>query len=225
MQDQSTDITWNENGVPVSNRFDDPYFSLENGLEETRYVFLQGNGLPARFSDGFHIAELGFGTGLNFLTTVLAWRASGVSGQLHFTSFEAFPITVPQMGKALSAFPELSDIYPVLTKCWQPTGGCFEIDEDVLLNVVIGDARVELANWNDLADAWYLDGFSPAKNPSLWSEAILHQVGQHTAENGTFATYTAAGFVRRALASAGFDVSRNAGFGRKRHMSQGVMRP
>ncbi|MDW3223245.1 MAG: tRNA (5-methylaminomethyl-2-thiouridine)(34)-methyltransferase MnmD [Paracoccaceae bacterium] len=225
MQNQSTDVSWNKNDVPVSNRFDDPYFSLENGLEETRHVFLQGNGLPERFCDGFHVAELGFGTGLNFLTTVLAWRESGVSGRLHFTSFEAFPLSVQHIGRALAVFAELNEISRPLTACWRPEGGTFELDDDVLLNVIIGDANVELSNWTGFADAWYLDGFSPAKNPELWSQTILHQVAKHTVANGTFATYTAAGFVRRALEAAGFDVSRSVGFGRKRHMSRGVMRP
>jgi tRNA U34 5-methylaminomethyl-2-thiouridine-forming methyltransferase MnmC len=85
----------------------------------------------------------------------------------------------------------------------------------------LGDARETLPQWQGQADAWYLDGFSPAKNPELWADDLLAELGRHTAPGGTFATYTAAGAVRRALAAAGFDVSRQPGFGRKRHMSAG----
>ena len=88
---------------------------------------------------------------------------------------------------------------------------------------MIGDARETLPAWGGRADAWFLDGFSPAKNPELWCDALMEQVARHTAAGGTFATYTAAGHVRRALAAAGFTVERRAGHGRKRHMSVGVM--
>ena len=89
MQDQRAELDWRAGDVPVSTRFDDPYFSLENGLDETRHVFLTGNDLPARFSDGFQVAELGFGTGLNLLASLACWRSAGVGGVLKFTSFEA----------------------------------------------------------------------------------------------------------------------------------------
>lgn len=223
MQNFPQRVTWNANGVPVSTKFDDPYFSSENGLEETRHVFLRGNRLPERFHDGFNVAELGFGTGLNFLTTVLAWRGADVAGQLQYTSFEAYPLSVPQLERALRAFPALDEISDTLLEIWRPTGGIFEFGKDVLLNVVIGDANSELSRWPQKADAWYLDGFSPVKNPELWNDSILMSVADHTSAEGTFATYTAAGFVRRSLAAAGFDVSRSKGFGRKRHMTTGFL--
>ncbi|MFK7881025.1 tRNA (5-methylaminomethyl-2-thiouridine)(34)-methyltransferase MnmD [Roseobacter sp.] len=223
MQSASKDVTWNANGVPICSRFDDPYFSLENGLEETRYVFLHGNRLPERFCDGFHICELGFGTGLNFLATVLAWRASGVSGVLHFTSFEAFPLSAQQISKALAAFPELNELATCFTGNWRPKGGHFQVCQDVNLCVVVGDALSNIVNWPGKADAWYLDGFSPAKNPDLWSDELLAQVAEHTVVEGTFATYTAAGAVRRSLKKAGFDVTRTKGFGHKRHMTTGFL--
>jgi tRNA U34 5-methylaminomethyl-2-thiouridine-forming methyltransferase MnmC len=91
--------------------------------------------------------------------------------------------------------------------------------------VVLGDARQTLAGWDGQADAWFLDGFSPAKNPELWSAELMAEVARHTAPSGTFATYTAAGHVRRALADAGFEVTRQPGFGRKRHMTTGVLQP
>ncbi len=224
MQNQTAHVSWKANAVPVSARFDDPYYSLENGLEETRHVFVQGNRLPERFVDGFRIGELGFGTGLSFLAALQAWRSSGVPGKLSFTSFEAFPMRCDDLGAALAAFDDLGALRDLLSAAWRPEGGRFELAPDVRLEVIIGDARARLAAWSGQADAWFLDGFSPAKNPELWSAQLMEAVGRHTAPAGTFATYTAAGFVRRALGDAGFDVQRVAGYGRKRHMSVGSLR-
>jgi tRNA U34 5-methylaminomethyl-2-thiouridine-forming methyltransferase MnmC len=103
--DQSGGIDWRDEVTPVSRRFDDPYFSVTDGLAETRHVFLSGNDLPARFRPGFHIAELGFGTGLNLLAALIAWRGAGVAGPLRFTSFEAFPLTAGDFPRA-GGFPE-----------------------------------------------------------------------------------------------------------------------
>lgn len=224
MQDtQDPQLSWRDDGVPVSDRFDDPYFSVVNGLEETRHVFLAGNDLPARFRDGFHIAELGFGTGLNMLATWLMWVETGQEGTLHFTSFEAFPMQATEMEQALAHFPEAHAIAAPFLEQWAAGKRVIEMPGFVA-NIQIGDARQILPDLELLADAWFLDGFAPAKNPELWSEEILHGVANHTAKGGTFATYTAAGFVRRTLDAAGFDVTRVPGFGRKRHMSTGVLR-
>ena len=219
MQDQHTDLKWDDNGVPVSSRFDDAYFSVDNGLDETRHVFLGGNDLPARFCDGFHVAELGFGTGLGFLTTVQAWQETGTLGHLHFTSFEAFPMTALEMARALSAFPELTELAGPLVDQWAAKTQPILYAPNVTLEVVLGDARQTLPNWSSKADAWYLDGFSPAKNPELWTPELMQAVADHTTATGTAATYTAAGFVRRGLRDAGFQVERVAGYGRKRHMT------
>lgn len=219
MQDQHTDLKWDDNGVPVSSRFDDPYFSVDNGLDETRHVLLGGNDLPARFCDGFHVAELGFGTGLGFLTTVQAWQEAGTLGHLYFTSFEAFPLTALEMARALSAFPELTELAGPLVDQWAVKTQLIQYAPNVTLEVVLGDARQTLPNWSSKADAWYLDGFSPAKNPELWTPELMQAVADHTTPTGTAATYTAAGFVRRGLRDAGFQVERIAGYGRKRHMT------
>jgi tRNA U34 5-methylaminomethyl-2-thiouridine-forming methyltransferase MnmC len=218
MQGQRSELEWRDGDVPVSTRFDDPYFSLENGLEETCHVFLRGNDLPARLCDGFHIAELGFGTGLNFLATLQAWRAANRPGKILFTSFEAFPIPVEAILRAVRAFSALPvEVFAKLAdKVLLPE--LIEAD-DFVLRVIPGDARDRLADWAGCADAWYLDGFSPAKNPELWEPSLLAQVACHTRPGGTVATYTAAGFVRRGLAEAGFEVSRVPGYGRKRHMT------
>lgn len=224
MQDQQADLIWREGGVPVSVQFDDPYFSLDNGLAETRHVFLAGNDLPTRFSAGFYVAELGFGTGLNFLATVQAWQAAGGMGPLRFTSFEAFPMAAPDMARALAPFDALGDLARGVLDQWNTSGDVIRIGGLAELQVIVGDARQTLPDWEGRADAWYLDGFSPAKNPELWQPDLMAQVGAHTAAAGTVATYTAAGFVRRGLDAAGFEVTRVPGFGRKRHMTRGVLR-
>ena len=216
--DQSgANLDWREGAIPVSRRFDDPYFSLNGGLAETRHVFLAGNGLPARLRPGFHVAELGFGTGLNLLAL-----AQVATVPVRFTSFEAYPMSLAELTRAHAAFPELAVLAAELRAGWAEhrfTVGTVEA------RIVEGDARDALPAWPGRADAWFLDGFSPAKNPELWGEALMDQVARHTAPEGTFATYTAAGHVRRALAAAGFAVSRAPGFAGKRHMSRGVLAP
>ncbi|MFY2823163.1 tRNA (5-methylaminomethyl-2-thiouridine)(34)-methyltransferase MnmD [Ruegeria sp. MALMAid1280] len=219
MADQRAELTWTEDQIPVSDRFDDPYFSLQNGLEETRHVFLAGNDLPARFAPGFRIAELGFGTGLNMLTVWSEWEKSGQTTPLTFTSFEAFPMVPEDMARALAAFPELAPWVDRFLARWQ--GGRCDLGA-LHLEVIEGDARQTLPAWQGAADAWFLDGFSPAKNPELWGADLMQQVAAHTASGGTVATYTAAGFVRRGLEEAGFAVTRNPGYGRKRHMTRAI---
>lgn len=215
MQDQTAQIEWRDGRVPVSTKFDDPYFSLENGMDETHHVFLGGNDLPERFVDGFHVAELGFGTGLNFLVTLQAFRAAGCGGVLLFTSFEAYPMEMADLHTALRAFDGLPDVLANATTFPVCLDG-----PDFELRVIVGDARETLPTWDGQCDAWFLDGFSPAKNPELWSPELMAQVGAHTGVGGTAATYTAAGFVRRGLTDAGFNVERVSGYGRKRHMTR-----
>ena len=213
-------LNWRDGVIPVSTRFDDPYFSLGNGLAETRHVFLAGNDLPARLTPGFRIAELGFGTGLNMLATLIALHQTACPGPIYYTSFEAFPLPAPDIARALDAFPEARAIADPFLSVWDQGQRQFTLD-GMQVDVIVGDARQTLPAWQGHADAWFLDGFSPAKNPELWSEGILQQVARHTAPKGSFATYTAAGHVRRSLAQAGFAVERRPGHGHKRHMTQG----
>jgi len=212
-------VEWRDGGIPVSVRFDDPYFSLADGLAETRHVFLAGNDLPARLRPGFHIAELGFGTGLNLLAALIAWRGAAIPGPLRFTSFEAFPLDAACMARALDAFPEARAIADPVLAQWAD-GPAIRLP-DLHADIILGDARDTLPQWAGQADAWFLDGFSPAKNPEMWSPALMAEVASHTAPHGTFATYTAAGHVRRALTEAGFAVERRPGHARKRHMTAG----
>lgn len=216
--DDQTPLDWRDGRVPVSTRFDDPYYSLDNGLAETQYVFLAGNGLPERFKNGFQIAELGFGTGLNLLAALKLWRDSGQTGQMRFTTFELYPLAAADMTRAQAEFPEVADIAAELAPFWEQ--GATDIDlPDLQFRMITGDARQTLPKWADQADAWFLDGFAPAKNPELWEPDLMAEVGQHTAPDGTAATYSAAGAIRRALEAGGFTVDRIPGFGRKRHMT------
>lgn len=216
MDQSHGDLEW-QDGTPIARRFDDPYYSLQDGLAETRFVFHDGNQLTERFADGFHIAELGFGTGLSFLATWDAWRKSVRKGTLHFTSFEAFPLSIEDTSAALAPFTELA---PLTERLLEFLAGK-ALPSDIQLTIIEGDARETVPNWQGQADAWFLDGFSPAKNPELWSADLMTAVGDHTKRGGTFATYTAAGHVRQKLSDAGFTVERISGFGRKRHMSVG----
>lgn len=216
--DQQAQIDW-RNGVPISARFDDPYFSLDDGLAEKRHVFLGGNDLPVRFGGHFHVAELGFGTGLNFLVTCAAWDQAGRPGTLRFTSFEAFPMSPTDMAQALAAFPTLGVRAATMIDTVDRGSGPYDLD-GVILDIVRGDARLTIGDWNGFADAWYLDGFSPIKNPEMWQIDLLCSIAAHTRPGGTLASYTAAGQVRRDLATVGFEVTRVPGYGRKRHMTR-----
>lgn len=220
MNDQpQAQLEWRDGKIPISTQFDDPYFSLDNGLAETRHVFLDGNDLPSRITQPFEIGELGFGTGLNFLTLWRAMLASETLGPVTFTTFEAFPMPVDAMETALAAFPEVAELaVPFLASMRR---GAVEHDFGAIrLRIILGDVRQTLPATTLHADAWFLDGFSPAKNPEMWGADVMNEVGKHTKTGGTAATYTAAGHVRRALEDAGFEVTRVPGFGRKRHMTR-----
>lgn len=215
MQEDHPILDW-QGDVPIARAFDDPYFSLGDGLAETTHVFLTGNGLPARFRPGFRIAELGFGTGLNVLAAWAAWRDARAEGPLRFTSFERYPMAKSDMARAHRTYPDLLCLSEALLGGLSETGFRCETLE---LELILGDARRTLPAWSGQADAWFLDGFSPAKNPELWEPDLLGEVARHTLPGGTAATYSAAGAVRRALAAAGFEVARLPGYGRKRHMT------
>ena len=225
----SNDLEWRDDNLPVSRRFDDPYYSREDGRAETDHVFIRGNRLPERWLalETCTIAELGFGTGLNFLETVRQWQmVRKTDANLNFISFEQFPITKAEMQKALLAWSQLGHLSERLTRFWPPQSDLLavEFDERIQLTVYMGDANRKLPMSDFNADAWYLDGFSPAKNLELWNANLMHEVARHTVVGGTFATYTAAGFVRRNLRKSGFEVTKTNGYGRKRDMLVGKKR-
>ncbi|MBC6485646.1 bifunctional tRNA (5-methylaminomethyl-2-thiouridylate)-methyltransferase MnmD/FAD-dependent cmnm(5)s(2)U34 oxidoreductase MnmC [Aeromonas hydrophila] len=230
-------LDWNEAGTPVSSEFGDVYFSNDNGLSETRYVFLQQNRLPARFShhdsDIFVIGETGFGTGLNFLATMAAFLEqapqSGNGARLHFISFEKYPLTREDLRKALAAWPELATFSQPLIEQWpQPVAGCHRLlfaGGRIRLDLWFGDIKEMLPQVphpaDGLVDAWYLDGFSPAKNPEMWTQELFDGLARLARPHATIATFTCAGFVRRGLIAAGFAMQKVKGHGSKREMLAG----
>ena len=221
--DASPRLTWTDDDEPRSGRFGDVYFSRDDGLAETRTVFLQGCGLPEAWTDrqAFTVAELGFGTGLNIVALLDLWRRTRpVGGRLHIFSIEGFPLTVQEAARALSAWPELAQAAAPLIEAWPAgTPGFHRIDLpmfDAVLDLAIGDAAWALAQWSGQADAWFLDGFSPALNPGMWSDEVLDGVAARSAPGARLATFTVAGSVRRGLAERGFVVDKRPGHGRKR---------
>ncbi|MBL0371018.1 tRNA (5-methylaminomethyl-2-thiouridine)(34)-methyltransferase MnmD [Rhizobium sp. KVB221] len=222
-------LEWIDGDMPYSTAFGDHFYCREDGRAECGHVFLTGNGLPDRWSDGaeFSIGELGFGTGLNFCETWRVWKDVKPEGHLHFTSFELYPMDRDSIAKALSRWPEIEAEKQALIARWPdtPMGEVrLEMADDVTLTVVCGDALASLGAWDTLFDAWYLDGFAPSRNADMWSEELMRAVFDHTRQGGSFATYAAAGFVRRNLIAAGFDVSRPPGFAGKREMLSGIKR-
>ena len=216
-------ILFDPDGPPRSRLYDDLYYSRDDGLAETRAVFLAGCGLPQRWQGRrrFTVAELGFGTGLNVLALLDLWRAARpAGGHLSIFSVEAHPIGAAEAAAALAAWPELADLAARITSRWPGRRpGFHRIDLPELaatLDVAVMPASEALAAWSGPADAWFLDGFAPAKNPAMWTDALMRQVAERSAPGALAATYTVAGQVRRALGLAGFTVERRPGFGRKR---------
>ena len=229
-------VNWQDDGTPHASEFDDIYYSRENGPGESRHVFLAANGLPARWQnhpgEPFTIAETGFGTGLNFLVTWTAWQAlSGPRPRLHYLSIEKYPLAPADLQRAVAQWPELGASgeallaqYPGLVPGQHRL--VFE-GGDVVLDLWWGDAGEALEDLATLGqafvDAWYLDGFAPSRNRSMWDEALLQSAGRLSRSGATFATFTAAGAVRRGLQAAGFEAEKIPGFGRKRESLRGSL--
>jgi tRNA 5-methylaminomethyl-2-thiouridine biosynthesis bifunctional protein len=216
-------LAWSEDGQPRSRRYDDVYFSAEDGLAEARAVFLSGCGLPEAWVGRrrFVVGELGFGTGLNVLALIDLWSRSRPPGAtLHIFSVEAHPIGADDARRALRRWPELAGLAARLAARWPGQAqGVHRIeftDLGVILDVVVADVAEALGAWRGCADAWFLDGFAPARNPAMWRDEVLALVAARSAPGATAATFTVAGAVRRGLAAAGFAVEKQPGFGRKR---------
>ena len=234
-------INWSDQSEPISTLFDDIYFNTEQGLNESLYVFIQGNNLAQRWLDcetqHFSIAETGFGTGLNFLITCLQFQhfteqhPDALLTRLHFTSFEKYPLTKADLETALQKWPQLDDfIAPLLAQYPLAITGCHRITLDkfnITLDLWFGDVLETLPSlflYNDgLFDCWYLDGFAPSKNPEMWSDSLFRHIAKSCRYNATIATFTAAGFVRRGLIAAGFTMHKRKGYGKKREMLVGQL--
>lgn len=248
---QHAKIKFDENDVPISTDFDDIYYSKQDGIEETDYVFVRHNALRDRWlnlpdvaGQAFHIVETGFGTGLNFL---VAWHNLRYVNKLRlhpisltFTSFEKFPVAQSDLKIALKNWPklwfecrELIANYPsefgaeaTLNLSESKKGNDQEntkdTNETVTLKLLIGDVNDVLPtiDWieADKADAWFLDGFAPSKNPDMWQPSLYQEMARLSKDTATVATFTAVGHVRRGLLETGFDVKKYPGFGQKRDM-------
>jgi len=239
VQDQSpllpADLIW-EQGTPLSNQHKDFYFSLKNGLEETDYVFLQANDLSQRLlineksaapPPPFTIVETGFGTGLNFLATWQLWSSiDGPKKPLHFISTEKYPLSYDDLKQCLSLWPQLESLSKqLLTHYPDLISGQHQLDFEngrVKLTLFWGDTAQTLSQNNFIANCWFLDGFSPSKNPSMWSDELFNQVALHSDSHTTFSTFTAASLVRKGLIKYGFKVHKQHGFGAKREMLLGT---
>jgi tRNA 5-methylaminomethyl-2-thiouridine biosynthesis bifunctional protein len=211
-------------GTPYSALYDDVYHPAQGALEQARHVFLAGNDLPARWAvaDSFVILETGFGLGLNFLATWQAWRASAAPGRLHFISVEKHPFRHDDLAALLAHHPELASLSGQLLRQWPPLApGFHRLHFDngrVTLTLLLGDALAVLPQLVADVDAVYLDGFAPAKNPDLWSPALLAALTRHCRNTATLATWSVAGEVRRTLEQAGWQLQRRPGLGTKREM-------
>lgn len=220
-------------GAPTSTQFDDIYFSADDGLAETRHVFMQGNDLPAKWQGNtginppFVIAETGFGTGLNFLCAWQEFDQSAAADQkLHFISFEQFPLRPDEIKAALDPWrdtigqytDQLIENYPIRV------GGFHRIvfNERIVLTLILGDVNDYIPQLNAAVDCWFLDGFTPAKNPDMWTQTLYQNMARLSKNGASFASFTAAGDVRRGLQSVGFNVQKTSGFGRKRDMIKGT---
>jgi tRNA 5-methylaminomethyl-2-thiouridine biosynthesis bifunctional protein len=222
-------LSWRD-GLPYSNKFQDVYFSSDNGVLETEYVFLQGNDLPTRWQQAdlkqFTIIETGFGTGLNFLCAAKLWLSVAPEHVvLHFVSVEKYPLSLSDVSAALALWPEFAELsaplihqYDTLINTALNTKFISLYNHRVQLSVHIGDATEQLAQITNIADAWFLDGFSPAKNPEMWHGGLFSEMAKHAHPSTTFATFTSAGDVRRGLINVGFKVNKRTGFGKKREM-------
>ena len=218
-------LDWNDQGQPLSRQFGDVYFSHDDGLGETRHVFLAGNDLPARFAAlpadaRLVIGETGFGTGLNFLC---AWQLfdqlAPADACLHFVSVEKYPLTAADLQRALALWPELAPWSGQLLEQYRAIHPGFQrlvLDGGrVVLTLLIGDALQMLPQLDARIDVWFLDGFAPDKNPQMWTPPLFQELARLSAPGASLATFTSKGTVRRDLIEAGFAMRRAPGYGKK----------
>lgn len=234
---QHAKIHFNQENTPVSDKFDDVYFSNQDGLAETHYVFLEGNQLWERWVNyqeaHFVIAETGFGTGLNFFAVTTLFREfrqkhpDSPLKRLYFISFEKYPLLLDALQQAHLAYPQFSHLAQHLQQNWlNPIQGCYRFHfDETTLDLWFGDVAENLPQLGDYMngkiDAWFLDGFAPSKNPDMWNEQLYQQMFCFTKLQGTFATFTAASAVRKGLENAGFNMTKRKGFGKKRECLSG----
>ena len=222
-------LDWSAASGPRAADYDDVYFSAEDGLEETRSVFLKACHMPEIWQDRRHftVGELGFGTGLNALALWQLWRETRPAGAwLDFVSIEKHPLSREEAARAFAQWPALADLSDQLLSQWPPRlKGAHRLvfpEDGFAITLFHDEAEAALAQIEARVDAWFLDGFAPARNGAMWSQPVLDAVGRLSAPGARVGTFTVAGFVRRGLAEAGFDVSKQPGFGRKRERLEAI---
>ncbi|OCG22856.1 hypothetical protein A9G11_06705 [Gilliamella sp. wkB108] len=231
---QNSTLIWDEKHTPISRYFNDVYFNTDGAIDERTYVFINGNKLSERFLQHkqpiFTVGETGFGTGLSFLIlwqTFLGFRKQHpdhILKKLQFFSVEKYPLTQSEMIKIHESVIHDQALKLLAKQLQQQLVNTTCLFNNVSLSILYNDVShfpEFLAKQNIMIDAWFFDGFSPSKNPDMWSESLFKACYQLTSLGGTFATYSAGGFVRRNLISSGFIVNKCQGFGVKREMLLG----
>lgn len=235
---QTADLDWqivDGIDIPISKQFGDVYFSKDNGLLETRHVFLNGNDLSSRLAnlkafDYFSVGETGFGTGLNILALWQLWQQvrPNNNSHLHAISVEKFPLTRTDLIRALQAWPELQPLAQQLIQQYPlPIAGCHRLhfaEERFSLDLWLGDAHdiFPIMQKTSTVNAWFLDGFAPSCNPDLWEEQILSHIVRLSDYQTTFASFSVAGVLKRGLKQHGITISRPRGFAHKREMLKAI---
>ncbi len=218
-------IEWHEH-TPRSLSYDDGYFGRGDGLAEAQCVFIEGNDLPSRFAhlqpnEVFVIGESGFGTGLNILLAAEAFSQYAPShAHLHMVSVDLHPLRPRDLKRATEAWPSLQSWADRLTQQYPPAAPGhhrLSLAPNIELTLMWGDAAACFGASTAMVDAWFLDGFAPAQNPAMWSEALFEALFKRSAPGATLASFTAAGHVRRGLTEAGFVIQKMEGFAGKRH--------
>ncbi|WP_417623234.1 bifunctional tRNA (5-methylaminomethyl-2-thiouridine)(34)-methyltransferase MnmD/FAD-dependent 5-carboxymethylaminomethyl-2-thiouridine(34) oxidoreductase MnmC [Paremcibacter congregatus] len=222
------DIHWPDDRTPASRRYGDIYFSSENGLNESRYVFLQSIHAPEIWQnkDHFTLLENGFGTGLNFVMTCQAWvKTAPKNARLTYIATEKHPLSPTDIRRALSPWPELDEQRDALLAVYGVRSQGYHhftlLGGRVTLLLLIGDSAHNLSGLEASVDALYLDGFTPKRNQDMWTSEIFRQCARLAAPEARLATFTAAGFVRRGLEDAGFKIKKEPGYGAKRECMRG----
>ncbi len=224
----TAELDWRAGDAPFSRRYQDIYHSAEGGLAESSHVFLHGNDLPAawRGRPFFCICETGFGMGLNFLACWDLWRRAKSPGQrLHYVAVEKHPLFVKDMARALAPFAALAPLTERLLRAYpMPQEGFHRVylSDQVTLTLAIGDVVDTLENLEGEVDAWFLDGFSPARNPQMWRAEMFRRMARLSRPGATLSTYTVASSVRSGLMDVACAVRKCPGFGTKRAMLRGV---
>ncbi len=227
-ENRDPELIWTEADEPRSARFGDVYFSAEDGLAESRAVFLRGCDLPRAWEgrSSFTVVELGFGSGLNIVALLDLWQQTRPAGaRMHVFSIEGYPLTREEARRALAAWPEVAGVSSALLDAWPPAKPGFHridlSDLGAVVDVAVGDVEWALAQWTGKADAWFLDGFAPSVNPAMWSDRVLDLIAARSAPDARLGTFTVAGAVRRGLAARGYIVDKRPGHGRKRERLEG----